>query len=112
MSVTFTRPLWNAQLSAPGVTLGPVVPATELWVVRDVTLFFAGNFPSVSIGNVLLEEKVTGTVLWGVGNVDAAPAQVFHAELRQALSPNNQLQCRADTAGWAIAVTGYVFSAP
>lgn len=112
MSVTYTRALWNVQIQTVGVTVGPVVPPGELWVVRDVTMWLLGTTSTPPFGDVLLEEAHTGTVLWGVGYLEASPGRVFHSELRQAVAAGNQLQCRAGSAGWSVAVTGFVFSAP
>lgn len=111
-STTYTQPLWNANIGATGVLLGPTVPLGQLWVVRDVTMWLFSTYPAMNHGDCLLQEKTFNTVLWGVSYLDATPGRVFHAELRQALVGGNQLQIRATSSGWTVAVTGYVFTAP
>lgn len=86
------------------------MPTGQLWVVRDVTLNLYHNIPSARIGYAWLQETQFGTTLWGAGYSETTGGRVLHSELRQALTAGNGLQFSCETAGWFVAVTGYVFS--
>lgn len=111
-SVTYTRQLFATNFTAAGVTHLVTVPAGQLWVVRDVTLFYRPQDPVQSVGQALLISTNSLGVLWGVGAAESTPGVVFHTEMRQALGPLDGLSSDCHTAGWSLTVTGYVFSAP
>lgn len=111
-SVTYTRQLYATNFTAAGVTHLVSVPAGQLWVVRDATFFYRPQDPAQGIGHALLIATNSLAVLWGVGSSESVAGEVFHAELRQALGPLDGLSTDCFRAGWSLAVTGYVFSAP
>jgi hypothetical protein len=107
----YTAFLWHAFLGA-GETLGPVVPAGHLWVLRDIVMYCNSGVAYEQVPGCLIKEATHLRILWGVGSADAAGGRVFHEEIRQVLNAGEQLAAFTGSFPWQVTISGYDFLVP
>jgi hypothetical protein len=96
-----------SQTSADG-TLGPVVPAGFVYVLRDVDLFCSSGL----VNDVLwIENQVGGILIQCI--VTSSPFNTdFAWRGRQVYAPGETVGFQVGTGTWAVAASGYALTLP
>lgn len=110
MSSTYTQRIWLDGAVGPGTVPGPIVPAGQLWVVRDVQLIYDTTPYGTTVGGITLHVMPANAIFAGVGPADAVAGRLFSLELRQVLVPGDQIEAYTGDTGWSVAISGYVFN--
>lgn len=98
----------HAGLTNAAGTVGPLVPAGLVYVVRDITV---SRDTTGSTDNLIVFNQTEGVLLnIVVGNLD--PGNNFQWSGRQVYGPGEQVGFHAFVGTWAIACSGYQLSTP
>lgn len=103
----YTQGLWFGVAPSTGTQAGPLVPAGQMWVVRNVNLFTPGLVIQSVGGWVLSSTNLGNLVAFDAATVKGNSA--YSWEGREAVAGPDQLVARVAQAGFTWAVTGFVF---
>lgn len=107
----YSKRLWSIlNATTIGATLGPIVPAGFVWVVRDIR---AINLQQD--GTVLFEFQVlvhNGPIIFATPLYSTIGGLMYSWEGRAVVNAGEQLELSIATSGWDVVVDGYELSTP
>jgi hypothetical protein len=108
------QPVYSLRLFAHGGitpgggTIGPVVPAGVVWVVRDIDAF---NHTSVAGDSLFVFNQVTGVLVAFSLASSTAPLN-YPWRGRQVYAEGEQIGLRSFQGTWSAAISGYQLTLP
>lgn len=107
-------PVYSQRIFATGLLVssvgrvGPVVPAGEVWILRDIdAVEFTGTRPA----SVFAYNQVGG-LMWSIAAQPSDVAGYFAWRGRQVYNEGEQVGFSVGAGTWAIGASGYLLTAP